>query len=245
MTLPPGVIEYPDFGHRVPVTQRGWWAEYDDVSPLHKYADGDRHYTSCMLAAAAMILERIGYQTPLLRGQDAYAGANPAVTNLVLALHLATGRYPRGTTVQDTKNAINKLFAGEDVPILYGTMSADEIRMTLGNRGIIRFSVRPLTDMPRAWDLPAGYKGNGHAYVANRRERICDGTDATSWPAGYHLTHAGVRELHIVDPMLRPATGYDGQWVPKDKFLSFADADPNDSEYIVTWGFKSAVLDGV
>jgi hypothetical protein len=202
----------------------------------------ERHYTSCMLAGADMILERLGYDTPLLRDKDAYDGTNPKVHNLVYALHRATGRpLYSGTTLADTQTAIAQLFPNEDVPIFYGTMTKTEITTTLYNLGIIRFSVRPLYDMPRAWNLPAGYHGNGHAIVANKRERICNGTDDGWADAGYHAGHNNVRELHIVDPMLRPASGYTGQWVPKDKFLSFADKD-TDGEYIVTWGFKSAAL---
>lgn len=244
MSLPAGVVKYPDHGRRVPVTQRGWWT-------LMSMPDGSvqQHFTSCMFACGDMILERIGYMTPLLRGEHDYDGTDPHVTNMVLALHKASGRpLYQGSVVQDTLNAIAKLFPGEDVPLFAGTMNYTEITTTLANLGIIRFSVRPLTDMPRAWNLPAGYGGSGHAIVANKRERICYGAkDAARYndgwaDDGYHEGHLGVRELHIVDPMFRPASGYDGQWVAKDKFLSYADKDPNDGEYIVTWGIKSAAL---
>jgi hypothetical protein len=240
MGLPAGVTRYPDFGHKVPVTQRGWWTAYDSINPLHRYADGSRHFTSCMLAAAVMILERIGYQTPLLRGQTDYAGTNPLVRNLVLALHLASGKYPNGTTLQDTQNAIAKLFGDVDVPVFYGTMSKAEIISTLYNFGIVRISVRPLTDMPRSWHLPAGYGGGGHALILNRRRtRTCYGADGRTAFTD-HTGHSGIREIWIVDPMLRPASGYVGQWVPLDKLLSYADT--YDGEYVVTWGFKSAAL---
>lgn len=228
MTLPAGVTKFPDYGHRVPVTQRGWWTSFKSIDPLRLYDDRGKHYTSCMLAGAAMILERIGYQTPLLRGQHDYDGTSPHVMNMVLALHLASGKYPNGTTIADTQTAIAALF-GPAVPILYGTQTRADLRSTLANKGIVRFSARPLTDMPRSWDLPAGYRGGGHAFVANR-------------PTRWNST-LGRRELYIVDPMLRPAwePPYVGQWVSMDKFLSYADKD-TDGEHIVTWGFKSAAL---
>lgn len=240
MSLPAGVVQYPDRGRRVPVTQRGWWT-------LMTMPDGtqERHYTSCMFACADMILERIGYQTPLLRGEHDYDGTSPKVTNMVLALHKASGRpLYQGSTIADTQKAIAALFPGDDVPIFYGTMSKDDVRLCLYNNGIIRFSVRPLTAMPHIWHIPAGYKGSGHALVANKRFRTCWGADGIDSEGYDHINHAGVREMHIVDPMFRPSAepAYTGQWLPVDEFLSFADKDDT-GEYIVTWGEKSAALE--
>lgn len=238
MSLPAGFHLYPDHGRRTLITQRGYWT-------LMRMPDGDleRHYTSCMLASLAMLLEKAGIDVPTLRGEDDYAGTDPRVVNAVLKLHRATGRpLYEGTTIQDSMVALHALFGNDlDDVIHFGTMNEQEMRAVLYARGSIRISVRPLTDMPHIWRIPAGYNGSGHALVTDRPARRCYGQDGADSRGFDHSAHADLRELHIVDPMFRPSDeAYTGQWLPMDKLLSYADRF--DGEYVTTWTERSAAL---
>lgn len=212
--LPPGV-KYADNGIELAVTQRGWWTP---------------PFTSCMLASYCMILAKQGYTLPLARAKDAYNGTSPQVVNMVLALHRATGRpLDSGTTLQDTINAVDKMWSSvsEKKPVIHvGAVGKAAVIDLLNKDAAIRISGGPLSAWPRAWNLPAGYGNARHALVL-QGTRLSPTT--------------GVRQVYLVDPMFRPATGYQGQWVNWDKLYSLIDKDASGAA-VITWGLPDEML---
>lgn len=211
--LPPGVGY--DKGIDLAVTQRGWWAP---------------PYTSCMLAAYCMVLAKQGYTLPLDRAKTAYDGTNPKVVNFVLALHRATGRpLSSGTTLQDTITAVKALWApvSDPKPVIHvGAVGRHGIIDLLDQGATIRVSGGPLSAFPRLWNLPAGYGNARHAFAL-------EGTRLSPT--------TGIRQVFLVDPMYRPASGYRGQWVAWAQLYHLIDKDSSGA-VIATWGLPNESL---
>lgn len=208
MNLPDGVSIEHE-GQRLFVTQRGYFAT--------------DHFSSCMFAALCSILTWMGYRLPLARKE-----ASTPPENFVHALHAASGApLDQGTSIRHTRRALRKVLPGAD--LVYGHLSAEELLRELEKGAAIRVTAR-LSDLPPRLQRHAGSIGV-HAFCMIGT-RICNGGE------GVHENHNDVREVFWMDPMGRPSTGYDGDFVP------WGDVEPHlrrrEGEIVISMGYKDA-----
>jgi hypothetical protein len=207
-SLPDGV-SIENEGTRQFVTQRGYYAK--------------EKFASCMFAALCSVLAWMGYRLPLARKKE-----NTPPENFVHALHLASGApLNEGTNIRHTKRALKELLP--DADLAYGHLSEEELIDALEKGAAIRVTAR-LQDLPGFLQKHAGRKGL-HAF-SMIGTRICNGGE------GRHAGHQGEREVFWLDPMGRPSTGYDGDFVPWSDVREHLRR--RKGEIVITMGFKDA-----
>lgn len=183
MSLPPGVVTGP--GRRLPVSQRGYFT---------RFPDGTVHFTACMFAGLAQILERRGFRLPLGRQRPAPNQAD----NFVHQLQVAGDPTPaNGSTIAQSQAALRKLFGTTPTGVQFGTMSAPEIAAELAKGATIRVSV-DCSKLPRALKRWVGYSYTGrHAITLDDARSLDNGAIAVA----------------LTDPMYRPAKAIMAVWV--------------------------------
>lgn len=203
MTLPLGVTL--GRGRKLPVSQRGWFT---------KAADGTQHFTACMFAGLAQILERVGYRMPL--GRDIPLPGQP--DNFVHTLQKAGDPTPlTGSSMRQSQTALRKLLP--DAPVLFGTMSETELFEALAKGATVRIIV-DCSKLPRErkrW-VGQGFMG-GHAVTV-------DGISGSV--------------VDWTDPMYRPAKAIKAEPVEWSTVSSAVKRNANG--IVVTLGYENTVV---
>jgi hypothetical protein len=179
-------------GVDVTVSERGWFAP---------------PFTGCRFAVEAEIAAFVGYTgLPLMRRPK-------GVDNFVLALQQAGDKTPwNGSTLAQGQKALRVLLP--DAPILFGTLSDDEIVAAVAKNAKVGFAVR-MSKMPHDLRRFCGYGYNGGHYMA-------------FGPSG------------LSDPMFKPAGQAHPLDVDYDEFKGAIERDAHGNPIVVVGFFNAA-----